>query len=149
MLIRIILLFCISIPIYAGINGLTHHSRANCLSINESISWDAHHKWWVTVTSTHLPPNSTKPVHWSYFPENDGYPPVNPARTWRGAAMHIGEACCGWLVSGYHEIYKKGYSWKLVQTDANDCSVYDGWWDKDHPDRASDNTKEKQNENKN
>jgi len=37
---------------YAGFNGITHHSRANCGN-NETISWHAGHSYWFWVVSRH------------------------------------------------------------------------------------------------
>lgn len=38
---------------FAGFNGVTHHSRANCAN-NESISWDWTRNWYFWVNSKHV-----------------------------------------------------------------------------------------------
>lgn len=127
-------LLLINIPTYAGLNGLTHHSRANCLTLNESVSWELGHRWKIKVDSIHFPPGK-KSSHTYTIPE-DKYLWIN---SWRIAPFHIGEAISDWIVVGYHEIWAKGYTWKLEETSAIDCSIYDGWWNKDHPERSSKN----------
>ena len=46
--------------------------------------------------------------------------------------MHWGEAVpgSGWRVIGYHWINEGGRERLMEVTDVTDCSIYDGWWDK-------------------
>jgi hypothetical protein len=108
---------------HAAVNGLSIHSRANCVN-NESISWD----W-------------TKPRHFQTVSEhwrsdNGGNPWVRQHTIEtksevgrRSAAVHYGESVSGWMVTGIHKIIddttKKT---KTYYTKAYDCNIYDGWW---------------------
>jgi len=105
---------------YAGFNGLTIHSRANCVN-NESISWDWTHYWNLNTSTSHY--LNGRLVH-SY---QTGW--IN---TWRSAAVCWGEGKGGWTVIGAHYIaYRAGDLIPLGTTNVSDCSVYNGWWDKD------------------
>jgi hypothetical protein len=121
-----------SITSYAGFNSLTHHSRANCLSINETVSWDAklHHD--LSVSTYHQQWLNGK-VYTQHGDSDGKYD------TWRVAAVHIGEAYSPyhWTVEGVHSVYKQYDLIYTTETQAEDCNIYDGWWDNDHPDRRS------------
>jgi len=104
---------------HAAANGLSIHSRANCVN-NESISWD----W-------------TKPRHFettSKHFEGDGAYYRHTLKTVsevtrRSAAVHYGESLSGWQVVGEHKIIDdKTKSVKTFVTEAIGCNIYDGWW---------------------
>lgn len=117
---------------YSGINGITYHSRANCVN-NETITWDLTTGWWLTTSSYH--DNPAVPEHHhasSSVPPPDEY--VGPAAfTRRSAAVHWGEApplISTWDVSGLHYAGVESNKVKLVSYSwARDCSIYDGWWE--------------------
>jgi len=105
----------------AGVNGLTHHSRANCGN-NESISWDWTQNWMTWVVSYHeiIGRGSVDcglSSHWQF--------------TWRNAMVHWGEGRGGWQVLGLHYM-KNGRGDRVLvhEETVRDCSIYDGWWDK-------------------
>lgn len=115
---------------YAGFNGRTQHSRANCVN-NESITWDATRYWWLATASDHV---NNSGEHHAIFSNSDEHNPLLTIEyTWRSAAVHWGEASPfdGWFVRGFHYM-----TWSvpvqpilLEQTNVIDCSIYDGWWD--------------------
>jgi hypothetical protein len=116
----IILMLLLSNNLYAGINGLTHHSRANCVN-NETVSWDLTEYHELYVVSAHIKDNKFE--HWSI---------VEPSKTWRAAAVHWGEGKGGWVVEGTH--YEKNLDGQYILAQFErvmDCSIYDGWWDHD------------------
>lgn len=104
---------------YAGINGTTVHSRANCGN-NESITWYLGHPFRWRVVSIHE--QNKRRGHMI----DTGWD-----TTWRQAAVHWGEGVSGgWTVTGYH--YYIGYAQGKIPfeiTHAEDCNIYDGWWD--------------------
>ena len=107
---------------YAGLNGLTHHSRANCVN-NESISWDFTQNHNMSVSSDHY-----------YMPDGKLSHFIAGAfeNTWRKAAVHWGEAPVGkdWRVKGTHCIERpKKDGVEFFQEMVRDCSIYNGWWD--------------------
>lgn len=55
--------------------------------------------------------------------------------TWRSAAVHWGESKEKerWRVIGFHFLLIDDEERALGMTDVSDCSVYNGWWDKDKP----------------
>lgn len=122
--LAILLLLTCTSSAFAGFNGLTHHSRANCAN-NETVSWDKQESHWLSVTSDHFD-HRVHPtaVHTVKAPMEF---------TWRSAAVHWGEgAMTGkiWEVRGLHYTKdKNGQSKFLVEEWTNDCSYYDGWWD--------------------
>lgn len=103
----------------AGLNGLTHHSRANCGN-NESISWDFTRNHTMRVVSHHIDNNS-----------NEGWHEIETkwADTWRAAAVHWGEGTKDWTVQGDHWIEKNGKITLDAHEQVEDCSLYNGWWD--------------------
>ncbi len=106
--------------VFAGFNNLTIHSRANCGN-NESISWDARKSYVLLTVSDHILNGSLKHSLSSGW-EN----------TWRSANVHWGEAKpgSGWYVQAGHYIQINGRVSLLGYTTADDCNIYDGWWDK-------------------
>lgn len=104
----------------AGFNGLTYHSRANCVN-NESISWDATSYHELLTVSDHL--YRGRVIHSLASGWED---------TWRSANVHWGEAApgAGWHVQAGHYISYGGTVRLLGYTTADDCSIYDGWWDR-------------------
>jgi hypothetical protein len=102
-----------------GFNGMTVHSRANCAN-NESISWDFTRNWLLFTRSSHYKDN--KFIH----KVETGW-----QNTWRSAAVHWGEGTGGWKVFGEHWTnYGDGYVFRIGQEWIKDCSIYNGWWDK-------------------
>lgn len=124
-IIIFLLLMAMSCGANSGINGLTIHSRANCVN-NESITWDA--RWYriYRTVSSHqtFDGKQYKVKHVVDTLWED---------TWRSAAVHWGEANPGsdWQVVGWHWITDRdtGEDIFLGNTSAADCNIYDGWWD--------------------
>ena len=105
---------------YAGLYGLTHHSRANCAGFNETVSWHANHHYWMWVVSRHRSrygADHQLVADWAY--------------TWRSAAFHTGEGFGGWTVEGHHWVREAQGSvpYQVAEEFVDDCSIYDGWWD--------------------
>lgn len=107
---------------YAGFFGNTAHSRANCLTFNESVTWNAQeHHWW-RVKSLHTAERGQQHLVDTLM-----------AYTWRAAAYHAGESKDlhnPWTAEGYH-FYMDEQTGKViydVYTISTDCSAYDGWW---------------------
>jgi hypothetical protein len=102
----------------AAFNGLTVHSRANCVN-NESIAWDWTH-WNLNTVGSHYYNDKLKHSEgtgWNY--------------TWRNGIVHWGEGRGGWKVHGQHYIaYKAGDLISLGEQWVTDCSIYNGWWDR-------------------
>ena len=101
----------------AGLHGLTHHSRANCVN-NETISWHAGHNYWFWIVSRHRNDNEDHQLvqDWTF--------------TWRAAAVHWGEGKGGWSVEGHHWMKDNyGRPVEVANENVTDCSIYDGWWD--------------------
>jgi hypothetical protein len=101
----------------AGLQGLTIHSRANCVN-NESISWDATRAWDLFTTSDHGVAATGQLVH----SNATGW-----QKTWRSHSIHWGEGGSGWYVHGWHWIGNLGRVWSLGDELVYDCSIYDGW----------------------
>jgi hypothetical protein len=84
---------------FAGLAGLTWHSRANCIN-NESITWDFTRYRELYTESSH-------------FIEDDGRMidhhavEVGWEFTWRSAAVHWGEGRGGWTVGGMQKNHNK------------------------------------------
>jgi hypothetical protein len=112
----------LSAPASAAINALSIHSRANCVN-NESISWDATHRWYLATESWHYLKGAL--VHLV----GSGW-----ETTWRSAGVHWGEGTGGYQVIGYHHIWKDGADSDslLGVTNVKNCSIYNGWWEA-HP----------------
>jgi hypothetical protein len=103
--------------------------RANCGGNNESITWRYMVAYTWKVISFHYPESLNRN---EYHVVNTGY-----ATTWRQAAVHWGESFKQWpigryYVYGYHFYWDWNYNREVYDaaTDANDCKIYDGWWDK-------------------
>jgi len=107
----------------AAANGLSIHSRVNCVN-NESISWDATNYHWLLTFSKH---HTSKNYH---------IIGTNKEKTWRSAAVCWGEGTGGYTyVIGEHTLYDTAgvkTIWTKV-TNVLDCSIYDGWWESDPP----------------
>lgn len=108
---------------HAGFNGPTAHSRGNCVN-NESITWSAISSWQWRVVSFHNP-------DWNHPGVGYHYVDTGMAYTWRQAAVHWNESYPGgkYLVVGFHYYIDKGRERLDTNTEATDCSIYDGWWD--------------------
>jgi hypothetical protein len=107
---------------YAGFHEFTMHSRANCGGFNESVSWHYNHSYNLITYSAHTNPKAI----YSCNMHSGGW-----AITWRSAALHFAEGYGGWHVVGHHWITPdNGRSQILLSvTVADDCNIYDGWWD--------------------
>ena len=123
-----LMLAIISSVANAGWDGVTVHSRANCGN-NESITWQYMVPFTWRVVSFHYPESTNREA---YHVINTGY-----ANTWRQAAVHWGESFQPWptgryYVYGYHFYWDWTFNREVydANTDANDCNIYDGWWDK-------------------
>ena len=120
-------LFCFLVSIFsfkafAGLHGLTAHSRSNCGN-NESITWHAGYNYWMRVISFH-----------NYNHVQQHVLDTFQTYTWRAAAVCWGEAPNvingKWDVYAYHLLYTNaGKEYVYQITSVNDCSIYDGWWD--------------------
>ena len=107
---------------YAGVNGVTHHSRANCGTggFNESVSWDLLHAHWFWVDSNHYNARTGELLCSMVS---------NWQQTWRNAQYHMTEGYGGWLVDGFHWMPDSRGAPVLQQRETvTDCSIYDGWW---------------------
>ncbi|HEU5366664.1 MAG TPA: hypothetical protein VFU62_14095 [Hanamia sp.] len=103
---------------HAGVKDLTWHSRANCGN-NESITWQAGKNW------------DMRTISWHYHGLKVHIVDTKFETTWRSAAVHWGEARpgSGYRVVGNHWVKLLGPHYNIFETDVNDCSIYDGWWD--------------------
>lgn len=108
--------------VFAGFNGFTVHSRANCAN-NESISWDWTHEWRLVTYSEH------------YYKGKLVHTLIDPDRwTRRSAAVHWGESFDlinkPYVVIGTHWRHYTDNTFHIEGRESvNDCSLYDGWWD--------------------
>lgn len=126
-IIMLIVVLFLSETVYAGFKALTWHSRANCLTINESITWEFNKKHTLRTISEHYNPTDNDRHQF------DTYWDI----TWRSAAIHFGEGYGGWIVNGHHQVYEDNKIKDLYTLNVSDCKIYDGWWDSDHPERKS------------
>lgn len=109
---------------FAGFKELTWHSRANCLMINESISWEFGKAHWLKTVGLHYK-GTMKPI----CVISDGW-----QNTWRSASIHWTEGRGGWRVCGDHyTLDAANQPMQLGVTCTNNCSIYDGWWDQEKP----------------
>lgn len=113
----------LTVPItaHAGFEFWTHHSRANCYGINETITWFYGHFGKYQVEGDHILNGTSHNVK------------TQPENTWRHGAVHWSEAPYGgkWIVAGKHWAYS--FDWKMRWLEhseiVNNCSIYDGWYD--------------------
>ena len=109
---------------HAGFFSTTAHSRANCLTFNESVTWNARESHWWRVKSLHTSAKGANHLVDTFM-----------AYTQRAAAYHVGESNKDlhdpWMAQGYH-FYLDGQGREIYDayTSSTDCSAYDGWWDK-------------------
>lgn len=114
-----------SVDSHAGFKSLTWHSRANCITINESITWEFGKNQWLKTVGYHYYKNAAK----ANCDISDGW-----QYTWRSASIHWTEGHGGWQVCGDHYTKnEKGDPVYIAQTCAKDCNLYDGWWDQSPP----------------
>lgn len=115
-------LLALAVNAHAGLWGTTAHSRANCVN-NESITWYAGHSFDWKVVSFH---------NYDFHHPGSGYHYIDTGMsyTWRQAAVHWNEAWPGdtYMVEGFHYYKERGREVLDTNTQATDCSVYDGWW---------------------
>ena len=116
---------------HAAFNGLSIHSRANCVN-NESISWDMTKKREMYTISDHCKMNKKRngcePLNKA--PDDEHYIDTEREIGIRSAGVHWGEGTSGnWAVLGVHEI-KDPYTGTVSTyfTSATGCNLYDGWW---------------------
>jgi len=110
----------LSISAHAAVNGISHHSRANCGGFNESVSWDLLHAHWFWVDSNHYNA-TTGDILCSMVSDWQN--------TWRNAQYHAAEGYGGWGVEGWHWMPDSRGAPVLQQHEVvYDCSIYDGWW---------------------
>ena len=107
---------------HAGLFGNTAHSRANCLTFNESVTWNAQESHWWRVKSLHTSAKGAQHLIDTFM-----------AYTWRAAAYHVGESNKDlhdpWTAQGYHfYLADNGKEIYDAYTISTDCSAYDGWW---------------------
>lgn len=120
-----ILLLTTTTNSHAGFYAFTMHSRANCGGFNESVSWHWQHLYNLITYSNHT---STNPKFWWICNIN-----TLLMKTSRSAAYHWAEGYAGggWTVRGAHYIQNNNQNITLLKkTEATDCAIYDGWWDK-------------------
>lgn len=117
-------LFCLTViqNSYAGFNGLTVHSRANCGGINETISWDLLQPKLFQTQGEHIKANNYNDKH-SMRSEEE--------LTRRSAVIHWTESYKPgvYIVAGVHKITFQDGNFIYAHTSASDCNLYDGWWD--------------------
>jgi hypothetical protein len=115
----------LSQSVSAGFVSNTAHSRANCGGFNESITWNGSQSHWWRVLSIHFA------IH--QF-SNDHSIDTGMHYTWRAAAYHMkewgGKDNNNWWVQGYHYYHDGNKEVYDNYTEACDCAIYDGWWDK-------------------
>lgn len=116
----------LSINCYAAFNGISDHSRANCVN-NESITWDFTKPHQLAVVSFHIA---------DYMNRMGQYEKHRLQTAWgltkRAAAVHWGE---GRTPAGYYLV--QGWHWEFLgrneilraNTSVDNCSIYNGWWD--------------------
>ena len=105
-LILLVFIAANSTNLYASFNGLTIHSRSNCMSIKESIAWDFTKAWTLWTKSTHIRSSDSSKTHASW---------TGWETTKRNAIVH-------WMLSNGRTIV-------LGTEFVSDCSIYNGWWD--------------------
>jgi hypothetical protein len=122
---KILIILLLSNNVYAGVNNLTHGSRANC-GVNETVSWDLSAEWGMYIESRHY---------------NDLIKSITcvDGSEWKIAkkhnVSHWGEAfpddMYTYGVLGRHWLMEKKYGKKTLAQEeyVTDCSQYDGWWD--------------------
>jgi hypothetical protein len=124
-------LFCISIMLintsHAAINGLSDHSRANCVN-NEGITWDRTKAHSLAVVSFHTSDYMGRVGQYGRHRLQTQW-----AKTKRAAAVCWGE---GTTPAGYYLV--QSWHWEGVAgvgevlratTSVDNCSIYNGWWD--------------------
>ena len=120
-----IALVLVSINVHAAFNGITDHSRANCVN-NESITWDYLESHWLAVVSFH----TIDYLHMKspYYDQHRIEAYWDSTR--RAAAVHWGEVSpFDTLVNGYHWQSIGGQDVLRNNTLVTGCSLYNGWWD--------------------
>lgn len=108
---------------HAAVNGLSIHSRANCVN-NESISWDWTKPRHFKTESQHWGSCDKDYIACTYRHTIETKSEVGR----RSAAVHYGESVSGWQVRGTHRIYDVAGRERIYKTFANGCNIYDGWW---------------------
>lgn len=130
-IVSFVLFILFSSNLYAGVNGLTHASRANCVN-NESISWDGRglafpqYRNDLAVTSQHYP----LATYGSIFSPHHLVATGPQFGKWRVAAIHWGEG-----VHGFPEHVVQGHHWWQInprrtiytRTWATDCNLGQGF----------------------
>ena len=123
----------------AGLFGLTHHSRANCIN-NESISWDyteGHSLWVSSQHKSFFFPGRPYEQLIEDHRLTGGSMKYYPKETFDGAkAVHWGEgrlfndgSFYAWEVKGIHKfpVNQDFRKIKTVITKTRDCDILNGW----------------------
>lgn len=119
-----IALLSLSLSSHAALNGISDHSRANCVN-NESITWDGTSFHMLDTVSFHTRDYLNRIGQYSKHRVETTW-----EGTWRSAAVHWGEgATVGlYLVQGWHWEAKGSAVILRATTSVVDCSIYNGWW---------------------
>lgn len=124
----VLLLLFITTNSFAGFYETTVHSRANCLGFNESITWNGAQNHWWKVESIHFHQHGDGP--------DTHKKTAFMAYTWRAAAYDFGSDPAGshadqYWVQGYH-YYMDDWGRVIYSnyTEAGNCAIYNGWWDR-------------------
>lgn len=112
---------------HAAFNGISDHSRANCVN-NESITWDFTQPHRLAVVSFHTA---------DYMNKMGQYERHRLDTLWndtkRAAAVHWGEGKTPYgyyLVQGWHWEFLGGNEILRATTSVDNCGpLYNGWWD--------------------
>ena len=120
-------LLFVNLPANCAFNGITDHSRANCLN-NESITWDYTKAHRLAVVSFHTA---------DYMNRSGQYSRHRLQTIWgdtrRAAAVHWGEGYTPlgyYLTQGWHWEFMGGNEVLRANTSVDDCGpIYNGWWD--------------------
>jgi hypothetical protein len=111
---------------HAAFNGISDHSRANCIN-NESITWDYTDFHRLALVSFHTADYMNRVGQYDQHRMQ-----VYWDTTRRSAAVHWGEARTPagyYLVQGWHWEYLGGNEILRANTSVDNCSLYNGWWD--------------------
>jgi len=119
--------FSVSGMSHAGFLGLTMFSRANCVSFNESVSWDASRQWVMDVASW----QSHEDGRSRYFEDFQSvwWDVIGPPRNRAYAGCNLC-GISGWEVYGYHYLLDTEYpEGPFFLADACPLPVTPGWTD--------------------
>ena len=119
-------LLSLAVESHAAFNGISDHSRANCVN-NESITWDYTQAHRLAIVALHTA---------DYMNRMGQYAKHRIETIWettrRSAAVHWGEGKTPtgyYLVQAFHWEYKGNSAILRANTSVDNCSLYNGWWD--------------------